>query len=401
MTDSLPLAGMRVIELSSYIASPLGGMTLAQLGADVIRIDPIGGAADRNRWPLAPNGASLYWAGLNKGKRSLAVNLRSEEGRLLISDLVASSGPDGGIMLTNAWPRPGLTYEDLRLKRPDVIHLLLNGRRDGTTAVDYLANAVVGFPLVTGPAELAEPVNHVMPAWDVAAGLYIAVGLLAAERRRSRTGLGQRIEIALEDVAVATAGNLGYLGEAELSTHPRQREGNQVYGDFGRTFATSDGVHVMILTLTPRHWQDLIRIMDFADAVPALEKALSADLEDGDQRYEHRDVINGFVTPWFAARTFAEVEAALTGSSLLWSRYNSFSELVSSDDYARNPMLARIEQAETGGYLAPGAPLLLDGTQIAPEMAPTIGQHTDEVLAGLLDLEVEQICDLRERSIVA
>src|SRR6202012_4188004 len=95
-TAGRPLAGLRVIEVASFVAGPLGGMTLAQLGAEVIRVDPPGGAPDTTRWPLAPGGGSLYWAGLNKGKRSVTADFRSADGQRAVAELVASSGPDGG-----------------------------------------------------------------------------------------------------------------------------------------------------------------------------------------------------------------------------------------------------------------------------------------------------------------
>ena len=214
--DGAPLAGLRVIEVSSFVAAPLGGMTLAQLGAEVIRIDPLGGAPDTTRWPLAPNGGSLYWAGLNKGKRSVTLDLRSPGGQRAVADLVASSGPDGGIVLTNAG-YPWLSYDALRDARPDLIHLHITGRHDGSPAVDYTVNAGVGFPLVTGRPRHAGPVNHVLPAWDVACGLYAAVGILAAERHRRRTGAGRAITLALADVALAVTGHLGFLAEGRLS----------------------------------------------------------------------------------------------------------------------------------------------------------------------------------------
>ena len=110
MTGTLPLDGMRVVELSSFVATPLGGMTLAQLGADVIRVDQVGGGPDIDRWPLAASGRSLYWAGLNKGKRSVAADLRSPEGRAVVAALAAESG----VVLTNAPPRPGLAYDELK-----------------------------------------------------------------------------------------------------------------------------------------------------------------------------------------------------------------------------------------------------------------------------------------------
>ncbi|TVT30514.1 2-methylfumaryl-CoA isomerase, partial [Amycolatopsis rhizosphaerae] len=361
MTASAPLAGLRVVELSSFVASPLGGMTLARLGADVIRVDPVGGGPDRNRWPVAPGGESLYWAGLNQGKRSLTVDLRSPEGRALVAELVVGGGAGGGVVLTNARPRPGLSYEDLRARRPDVIYARLLGRRDGSTAVDYTVNAACGFPMLTGPEGTEDPVNHVLPAWDVATGLYLAIGLLAAERARARTGEGQRLEVALGDVALATAGQLGHLAEAQLSPKPRGRLGNQIYGDFGRDFATADGVRVMVVVLTARHWRDLVRVTGIGDA---LGEPAVAGLDAGGERYAHRETLTQLLGPWFAARDYDEVAATLGATSVLWSRYHTFSELAQDGALAENPLMGKVSQPGIGSYLAPGSPLVFDGEQI-------------------------------------
>jgi 2-methylfumaryl-CoA isomerase len=256
-TADQPLAGLRVVEVSTFVAAPLGGMTLAQLGAEVVRVDPLGGAADHTRWPLAESGTSLYWTGLNKAKRSIAVDLRSAAGQELVTRLVADSGPDGGIVLTNSVGRGWLGYRALPSAGRTVIHLQIEGHPDGSAAVDYTVNAELGFPLLTGPTGHADPVNHVLPAWDVACGLYAAVGLLGAERRRARTGEGSALAVALSDVALATAGNLGFLAEAELGGR-RPRLGNYLYGGFGRDFTARDGTRFMLVTLTARHWRDLV-----------------------------------------------------------------------------------------------------------------------------------------------
>jgi 2-methylfumaryl-CoA isomerase len=129
-TDAAPLAGLRVLEISSFVAAPLGGLTLAQLGADVIRIDPAGGGADLGRWPLAPSGVSLYWTGLNAGKRSVTLDFRAARSREIVAELLAASGPDGGIVLTNAAGRDWLGYRELARHRPDLIHLQIQGRHD-------------------------------------------------------------------------------------------------------------------------------------------------------------------------------------------------------------------------------------------------------------------------------
>ena len=124
-------------------------------------------------------------------------------------------------MLTNLPPLPGLDYASLKAKRDDVILLRLTGNRDGSAAVDYTVNAASGFPLVTGnntgSGAGALPVNHVLPAWDIAAGLYLATALLAAERHRARTGEGQEVTAALSDVMLATVGHLGYVGDVHIN----------------------------------------------------------------------------------------------------------------------------------------------------------------------------------------
>ena len=144
------LEDLRIVEFSAFVAAPLGGMTMAQLGAEVIRVDPIGGAIDFARWPVTDSGASLYWAGLNKAKRSVALALDKPEGRELARAIATAPGPGGGIVLTNLPPLPGLDYLSLKARRDDVILLRLIGNRDGSAAVDYTVNAASGFPLVTG-----------------------------------------------------------------------------------------------------------------------------------------------------------------------------------------------------------------------------------------------------------
>lgn len=210
------LAGLRVIEISAFVAVPLAGATLAAMGADVIRIDPIGGGVDVDRWPRW-NDISLYWAGLNAGKRSMTVDMSSASGRDIVRRLIATGGPDGGVVITNLGARGWASYESLREVRPDVILVHLQGARDGSPAVDYTVNAGSGFPLVTGPDVDRPPVNHVLPAWDGMAGYLVATSLLAAERHRSRTGAGQLVTLSLNDVALAFASRLGIVAEDRKS----------------------------------------------------------------------------------------------------------------------------------------------------------------------------------------
>jgi 2-methylfumaryl-CoA isomerase len=385
-----PLAGVRVVEISSFVAVPLAGMTLAQLGAEVLRVDPVGGAADYHRWPLTESGDSIYWAGLNKGKRSLAVDMRSQQGQQLVARLIA----DSGVFITNVAGRQWHSYDALKPARPDLIHMEVSGRADGGTGVDYTVNAAIGFPLVTGPADLSTPVNHVLPAWDVSCGIYAALSVVAALRHRDTTGHGQRISIPLENVALATAGNLSLLTEAMVNGASRQRIGNAVYGTYGQNFTSSDGVSYMVVALTGRHFRDLTDLTGTTESVAALADSLGADFSDEGERYRHRDALSALFAEWFTAHTGAEIAAALSATSVLWERYQTFGETASDARVTANPLFTELDQPRVGRYLAAGLPVSIDGTYPAAVPAPALGDDTSDVLADWLSLDRREIADL-------
>lgn len=385
-----PLAGVRIVEISSFVAVPLAGMTLGQLGAEVVRVDPIGGAADYLRWPVTDHGTSIYWAGLNKGKRSVAADFRSAGGQELIQRLIAESG----VLITNVAGRQWHSYGTLVRLRPDLIHVEVSGRADGGTGVDYTVNAGLGFPLVTGPAELATPVNHVLPAWDVSCGLYAALSVVTALRHREATGQGQRISIPLENVALATAGNLGFLTEVMVNGTGRERIGNSIYGQYGQQFTSGDGVSFMVVALTRRHFRDLTDLTGTTDAVAALAESLDADFTDEGQRYRHRDALSGLFAEWFSAHSASEVTDALAGSSVLWERYRTFAEVADDERVTANPMFTPLDQPRIGEYLAPGLPVAINGDYPAAVAAPALGDDTAGVLTewlGLGDGDVEKL----------
>jgi 2-methylfumaryl-CoA isomerase len=396
-----PLAGLRIVEISSFVAVPLAGMTLAQLGAEVIRVDPIGGAADYHRWPVTADGASIYWTGLNKGKRSVAADMRSPEGQRLVARLILDSGPAGGILITNVAGREWHSYDTLVKDRPDLIHLEVLGRADGSTGVDYTVNAATGFPLVTGPAEYGSPVNHVLPAWDVACGLYAALAVTAASRHRDATGQGSRITLPLENVALATAGNLGFLTEAMVNGTQRERLGNSIYGQYGQDFTSSDGVSFMVVTLTGRHFRDLAQVTATTKVVAALADALDADFADEGDRYRHRDALTGVFTVWFREHSAEQIAAALAATSILWERYRSFGEVAGDARVTANPMFTALHQPRVGDYLAPGLPMSIDGAHIPAVAAPAVGDDTAAVLRERLGMGSGEIDRLAESGTVA
>jgi 2-methylfumaryl-CoA isomerase len=397
------LHDLRIVEISAFVAAPLGGMTMAQMGADVIRIDPIGGGIDFRRWPVTKDGASLYWAGLNKAKRSLALALDKPEGREIARALVTAPGPGAGILLSNLPPLRGLDFASLKAERADVIVLRLLGNRDGSAAVDYTANAASGFPLVTG-AGGGMPVNHVLPAWDIAAGLYLATGLLAGERHRARTGEGQEVVAALADVMLATVGNLGYIGDVQVNRHVRPAIGNDLYGSFGRDFATADGRRVMIIALTPRQWRALGQATGLTERLTMIGTMMEVDLDTEAGRYEARDMIAALLGRWCVGHSLDEIRQAFAGTGVLWGQFQDFFQLVQDDPRcsAANPLFAEVEQPGIGPYLMPGLPLdFAAAPRLPPCPAPVLGEHTDLVLAEVLNLTPAEIGELHNHRIIA
>ncbi|MFC7737616.1 CoA transferase [Roseomonas sp. GCM10028921] len=397
-----PLSGLRVVEVSAFIAAPLGGMTLAQLGADVIRIDPIGGNIDYRRWPLSPEGTSLYWTGLNKAKRSVALALDKPEGREIAQALICAPGEDAGFLLTNLPASGWMSHASLALHRPDLIMLRLIGNSDGSGAVDYTVNSAAGFPMATGRG--GEPVNHVLPAWDIAAGLYLATGLLAAERVRRREGRGQEVVLALSDVAIASVANLGYVADVQVNGAVRPPMGNELYGAFGRDFATVDGRRVMIVAISNRQWRAIGKVTGLAEKLAMIGPMLDVDLNDEGGRFEARHAIAAVLAPWFARHSLSEVARLFEGSGILWGPYQDFGQLVREDPRcsAANPLFAEVEQLGVGRVLVPGAPLSFSATpRRDPSPAPILGEHSDYVLAEVLGLSAAAIGRLHDAGIVA
>lgn len=398
--DFPPLEGLRIIEGTAFVAAPSGGMTLAQLGAEVIRFDQIGGGIDYKRWPLTDHGESLYWAGLNKNKKSIAVNLRDDEAKEILSDLIV----DAGTFLTNFPARGWMGWDALSAKRPDLVMLAVTGNRDGSTALDYTVNAAVGYPFVTGAADLAEPVNHVLPAWDVICGQTAAIGILAADRRRTRTGEGSNMSLALSDCAFVAISALGHVGEAQINDEERQRFGNDLYGAFGTTFSTSDGATLYAVGISPKQWRSILEATESADAVAALAEAEGYDFADEGDRFRARTPIAAEMQKWIGANPLDVVGARFDELGVCWGKYQTFKELVADDPRVStdSELFREVEQPQVGTYLSPGSPIgFWDKLPVEPTAAPQLGQHTEEILADTLGLTPATIGDLVDRGVVA
>ena len=397
------LQGLRIVEGSAFVAAPSAGMTLAQMGADVIRFDPIGGGLDMRRWPVNEAGTSYYWAGLNKGKRSIAIAIATPEGRELAHALVTAPGPDAGLFLTNFPARGWLDYEALRRDRADLIMVNITGNADGSSELDYTVNAATGLPGMTGHGG-GRPVNHVLPAWDLICGQNAVTGLLAAERHRTRTGEGQYLRVALSDTAFAAMGALGFIAERELGGVTREASGNDLFGAYGQDFATSDGRRVMLVAITGRQWRALVEATEIAEQTSAIETARGLDFADEGDRYLATAEISEAIRSWVAARGLDEIKAAFAGTGVCWGPYQDVGQMLVEDARVgpANAMFERVRQPGLGETLTPGSPIEFAGVPRVPVApAPRLGQHTDEILGDVLGLASGAIGRLHDAGTVA
>lgn len=391
------LGNLTIIEASSFVASPSAGLYCAQMGAEVIRVDQIGGGPDFRRWPVTAQNDSLYWENLNRAKKSVALDLGKPEGRELLQALVCATGQ----FITN-FPADGfLAHEALAQRRSDLVTVRVMGWADGSPALDYTINNAVGYPMMTGAGP--DPVNHVLPAWDLLSGAYSAFALLAAIQRRSATGRGGEVRVPLSDVAIGTLANLGSVAEVLYAGACRPNLGNAVYGLFGRDFVTADGQRTMVVVVTPRQWSNLVAALGISDAVARIEaeRGVSFAKDDG-LRFTHRDALFPIFEAAIAARSHADLAAAFDAGGIVHSPYRTMLEAVRDPALVRdNPVFGHSSNPSGFDYPAAGAfATMPQQPRGAPRPAPHNGQHSEEVLAKQLGLSSGEIGRLIDAGVV-
>lgn len=394
------LTDVSIIESSAFVPAPLAGMALAQFGADVIRVDAIGGGIDYRRAPLANgHGRSLFWTSLNAGKRSLALDFRKPEARELLHELVIRTGN----LLTNrasSW----LSHDSLVQRRKDLISCTIEGNPDGSSAMECTIQSATGLPMLARKSLDDRPVNTPFPAWDVITAYQAAFSFVGAINRRLVTGEGSSIKLAMSDVAFTTMSHLGLLTEAQLYGTDRGAIGNDVYGAFGRDFVTADGSYVMVVAITEPQWNALVKCCQVQDEIAKAEKSWGLNFQDELQRYKGREGIAKILAPWFAARKFTEVETALSKFQVSWGKYATIKQALENDHRvsAQNPAFEQRATPGVGDHLGAHLAARFDGIPRTPcAGAPLLGAHTDEILHTVLGLSGSEIAKLHDAKIVA
>ena len=397
------LDGLSIIEASSFVASPTAGLYCAQLGAEVIRVDHKAGGLDYDRYMLTKEGRSLSWENLNRAKKSVALDLRSGEGRELLVELSAKTGN----LITNLPEKSFLSHGAIAARRPDLVSVRIMGWHDGRQAMDFTVNAASGYPLMCGPEDwdpaTAPPVNQVLPAWDFVTGAYCAFALLAGLRHRDASGEGSEIRVPLGDVAIGTMANSGAMAEMLYRGDDRERLGNAIWGAFGRDFRSRDGVRFMVAALTAKQWDGLVAAFDLTDEIAELENELNVRFADGDRpRFAHRHRLFELFGTRSQTYDWHALSDRLTQHGTTFERYRTMHEAaIDAELVTENPLFGP-SPANPSGFEYPATrsfaniPTLDAGL---PRAAPYLGQHTEEVLADRLGLASGAIGDLVDRGI--
>jgi len=399
-----PLDGVRILDLTHALAGPYCTMLLADLGADVVKIEPPRGDLTRYAEPFI-EGDELrefggYFQSVNRNKRSVVIDMKKPEGRELFLRFVPAAAVVAENFRAGVMDRLGLAYEVLREVNPRLVYASVRGfgdPRGGASpyadwpAFDVSAQAFGGFMGITGPAP-DQPQQAGPGVGDIFPGTLCALGITAALRHAEHTGQGQYVDVAMYDGVLALCERIvyqhSYTGEI-----PRPRGNSQPnLCPFG-VFPAADG-HVTIAAPTNNHWRRLCEIIERP------EFGLDDRYKNNLVRVQHREEVEAFLGEWTSKRTKAEIVAAL-GGEVPVGPVNTVDDIVADPHIKAREMLAEVEHPGTGRTVTiAGAPIKLTETPAGVRRrAPMLGEHTDEVLreAGLSD---DDIAGLRAAEIV-
>jgi 2-methylfumaryl-CoA isomerase len=375
------------------------------MGAEVIRIDQIGGGLDYDRYMQTAEGRSLSWENLNRAKKSVALDLSGGEGRELCVELARRTGQ----LITNLPEKSFLSHARVSEGRPDLVSVRIMGWHDGRQAMDFTVNAASGYPLLTGPAEwdpdTARPINHTLPAWDFITGAYCAFAMMAALHHRAATGEGSEVRVPLGDVGMGTVANSGAMAEMLYRGGDRERLGNAIWGALGRDFTSRDGTRFMVAVLTGKQWRAMIEALGIAEPVAALEAQAGVSFANSDHnRFVHREALFAIIQGAAGQADYAELAERLAKAGATFEHYRTMYEAATDPALVdANPLFGPSPANPSGfSYPAPRSFANLPGREAGnPEPAPYLGQHSEEVLAERLGLSAGAIGDLIDRGVVA
>lgn len=394
-----PLEGIKILDATWALSGPFSTMTLCNLGADTIKVERPGvGDITRSGKPVI-DGLSLYYASINSGKKSIAINLKTEEGKVLFIDLVNQVDVVTENFVPGTMDRLGIGYEVLKQHNPRIIYAACSGF--GQTgpyrekpALDIIAQGMSGIMSITGE-EGGPPVRSGVSIGDIVAGLYLAIGILSAIIERQKSGLGQMIDVSMLDSQIAIMENayVRYLNTGEIP----QRTGTRhpLLTPF-QAFQTKDGYIVLSAAGGIEQWAV------FTELIGRPELLSDERFHSAQSRTRHHEELEPILIEAIKERTTSEWIAEFEARAIPCGPLNTIMETAVDPQILHREMFAEVEDYKHRKVKISSMPVKFSRTPAKPEKgAPGLGEHTHEVLSDLLGMDETKIKSLEEKGIIA
>jgi formyl-CoA transferase len=394
------LSGIRIVDMTHNQAGPACTQILGFLGADVIKLEePKGGDVARTNMRDAKGGDSLFFLVLNANKRSLTLNLKTDEGKRLFKQVIAASD----VLVENFGPgaldRLGLGYERLAKVNPRLIYATIKGfgtygPYSGFKSFEPIAQAMGGAMCVTGFPD--GPPTYTWPAiGDSGTGMHMAIGILAALQQRHASGRGQHVEVSMQDAVV----NLVRvsLRDHQRFGHPPTRTGNQLGRNVpGTTYACAPGGanDYVFLYAQPQMWPAVVEVLGQPElAEDARFKTLEA-------RWENRAALDAIIAAWTRQRSKHEVMRLMGDAGVPCGACQDTGEVLADPHLKAREMIVDVDYPARGTYQTVGCPIKLSDSPVTVSRPPLLGEHTDALLGSLCGVGAEDAKQLRKKGVV-
>ncbi len=389
-----PLKGMKVIELAHIMAGPVCGLMLADLGADVIKVEKIPGGDDSRRFlPPDIDGESAAFMMMNRNKRGMALNLKTEGGKRVLRRMLRDADAVTENYRQDTMQRLGMGYDDLRADNPGLIYCAISGfGRTGPYAdrggFDLIAQGMSGLMSMTGEGPGRPPCKMGAPVTDITAGILAALGIVSAYTHKLQTGEGQFVDTSLFEagithtywqsaIALATGTAPGPMGSAHPLNGPYQ------------AFEASDG-WLTVGAANQRNWERLL------DALEAREIADDPRFASNVDRMAHLKELEAVLSPIFKTRTKAEWLARMDAAGLPAGPVMDVTEMFDDPHAQARDMIPTVEHSKLGPVKTLGLPIKLSETPGSVDTAaPVFGEHTSSILSeyGFSESEIAALVD--------
>ena len=390
---STPLEGIRVLDLGRYQAGPRCGLMFARMGAEVIKVESVAGDESRKNGPTV-RGQSAYWVQYNSGKKSLSINLRSSEGKEILTDLIKKSD----ILIQNFRPGTidimGFGYEKLRDINPKIIMVNVSaygqyGPYKDRVGFDPIGQAMGGLMSLTGE-EGMPPVKTFFPLIDRITSLHATIGALAALREREISGEGQTIDVCLADTGY-TCNEIpisAYLG----SGYEQTREGNG--RGTGGCYQSKDG-WVILAATNENMWVRLSESIGKSEWLT--DDRFQTRL---DRTRTNAEALESELSEWFSGKTMGEAVEILSSNGVPCSPVNTTAQAAVDPHLTDREIIVEVPDPVAGSIHVSGKMIKFGRTEMVVGSAPVVGQHSEEILSGILGYSEERINELNNNQVV-